>query len=418
MKGSASSVTRDVRSPSVSRNKSPPIRSAITRPIGRSPSGGIESPIDQADRLSYEACNRNQRDDQRMGGRDQGDRQTRRDQHAKRNRSPAFTREESQPPVISDDLWGAIKANGRREHRGGTASHASSSKRRRGNSRDTEGPSNVDLLVNVAQISNRTPIRFATDPTGDPFVDSAADSSTVGKFFSSHSQAGRWSDAGSPRVRRFSSPQGQEHLRGEIGLRNVISRAINPSRRAMGAPSLPLMNDYRRFVNPPGRIQADHSMNAKYGEGTAVRTINEHARSVVYNEGDGKYFRRNPRLNGESKKRATRRASEELRMLLFRPQRQGRLDPFLAFTVEEVAFARLPYRYRVLAETGDRARVKILAWGGLRSIRHRLGLPGDRSFYHEFNSAVSACRDWHNAQYDARPMSQRFMICRWILLIG
>ena len=80
-------------------------------------------------------------------------------------------------------------------------------------------------------------------------------------------------------------------------------------------------------------------------------------------------------LGDDPKKGAIGRASGELWLRLYRRQPQDLRDPYVAFTEEEVAFARLQYRYRVLAETGDQARVKILARGELRAIRHRLGSP-------------------------------------------
>ena len=173
----------------------------------------------------------------------------------------------------------------------------------------------------------------------------------------------------------------------------------------MEAPALPLMNDFRQFTTPPGLVQVDHDMNSKYGEGTAVRSINEPVERVVKTEGDDKYFRRNLRLGDDPKKRAIGRASGELRLRLYRRHPQDPRDPFLSFTEEEeVAFARLPYRYRVPAETGDHDRVKISAMCELRAIRHHLGFPHGKSFYPEFDNAANAYRDWETTQYEERPV--------------
>ena len=143
----------------------------------------------------------------------------------------------------------------------------------------------------------------------------------------------------------------------------------------MEAHALPLMNDVRLFTTPPGLVQVDHDMNSKYGEGTAVRSTKEPLERLVKTEGDGKYFRRNLRLGDEPKKGSIRREPVELRLRLYRRRPQDPRDPFVSLTEEEVALARLPYRYRVLAETGGHGRVKILAIDELRAIRHRLGFP-------------------------------------------
>ena len=59
------------------------------------------------------------------------------------------------------------------------------------------------------------------------------------------------------------------------------------------------MNELRQFTISPGLIQVDHTMNNKYGAGTAVRSISEPVERIVKNEGGGKYFRRNLRLNDD-----------------------------------------------------------------------------------------------------------------------
>ena len=69
----------------------------------------------------------------------------------------------------------------------------------------------------------------------------------------------------------------------------------------MDAPSLPLMNDYRRCVDPHGLIQVNHSADQKYGDGAAVRSIDESVAGPTKNDGDDHYFGRNLRLNDAPK---------------------------------------------------------------------------------------------------------------------
>ena len=174
---------------------------------------------------------------------------------------------------------------------------------------------------------------------------------------------------------------GQASLIDEDGRRNVVSNDPRPVRRPMDDPSLPIMRDFRRFVDPLGLPHVRHSANKDYGDGTAARSINEPVDRTVKNGGCDHYCRMNLRLNDDQNNRAIRRASGELWLMLLRRQSQDTLGPFVAFTEEECAFARLPYRYRALSETADPSRVKILAMGELRAIRHRLGNPRDRSFF-------------------------------------
>ena len=120
-----------------------------------------------------------------------------------------FTLEESHPPIISENIRNVIKASDQRGDRHGADSRDSSSKRSRKNSRDTGILSNVDLVSNVAQISNRTPNRFANNPKGCPFVDSEPDAPTVKKVFSSQCRENFQSGDVSSMVRWFQAPSGK-----------------------------------------------------------------------------------------------------------------------------------------------------------------------------------------------------------------
>ena len=91
----------------------------------------------------------------------------------------------------------------------------------------------------------------------------------------------------------------------------------------MSAPALPLMRDYRRFVNLDGLGQVNHNMNGKYGDGAAARSLDLPPGGGVRGKyGDesnkGNYFRRNLLLNDDGRKRDLRQAPGELRVLIYR----------------------------------------------------------------------------------------------------
>lgn len=157
------------------------------------------------------------------------------------------------------------------------------------------------------------------------------------------------------------------------------------------------MRDYRRFVVPPGLVQANHSAGEKYGAGTVVRRMElpkmNVSRKVDGDSDNWNYFRRNLRLIGDPAKRAIREASEERRMLLYRRNPHDSMGQLVDFN-EELAFARFPHRFRVLGETGDHSRVNILARGEMRAIRHRKNDPDGQSFLEEFDMAITAYRNW------------------------
>ena len=178
----------------------------------------------------YEVCNRKQRDERKRGEREKENSHQINNQQVKRNLSPVFNREGSQRPVISGGMWNVIVANGQRSGRSETASHGSSSKRSRGDSHEVQWPSDTRRHSNVAQTSSGLAKRRIPDPLGDLSPDSASDVSTVKIFLSTRSNESGKSGNFPPR-RRFSSSQGNGHLRDESGRRNVASRALDPSRR-------------------------------------------------------------------------------------------------------------------------------------------------------------------------------------------
>ena len=87
------------------------------------------------------------------------------------------------------------------------------------------------------------------------------------------------------------------------------------------------------------------------------------------------------------------------------------MDPFLAISEEAIAFAHLPYRYRVLSETGVLARSKVLERDALRKIRHRQDDTEDNTFYEEFDMAVAAYQQWNLSRRGSR-IALRYILIR------
>ena len=167
-----------------------------------------------------------------------------------------FKREEPQHPIIAEDLRGAIKSHDERNGRFYRGSRGFPSRRSRVDSRP-----GTDFLTNDTQSSDHTSRRSATETRDIPHVDPAFDS---------------------PSLRMFLTHQGQEHIFGENGLRNVgPPRALQHPSQPMDAHSLPLMRDYRMFSDSPGLAQASHSANDKYGARTVVRGSSNHPGRVV-----------------------------------------------------------------------------------------------------------------------------------------
>ena len=268
------------------------------------------------------------------------------EQAEERERSNDFKREESVPPTISEEVWNYIKSTDKRKS-GEVRSRDSSSKRSRQNPRSSRDSEDV-VIGGRKEFSSRTPR-------------SQDEKSSQGSTINRKNAMGF-------RVKK----------KFDTKVKNNDS-----SSSTMRAPPLPLMLESRKFTNPPGLVQSDK------------RNEELEKSRIVKSEGDDRYFRKNLRLNDDSQKRALRGKSEELWLQLFRRQPEDPMDPLAAFTEEEVAFARMPFRFRILAETGDRARVKILARDELRTIRYKSGNPNDESFYKEFDEAVEQYRNWH-----------------------
>lgn len=128
------------------------------------------------------------------------------------------------------------------------------------------------------------------------------------------------------------------------------------------------------------------------------------ARRVSDDPNKEHYFRRNLRLTNDPANPAIRNHSEELWILLYRWNPLDSLDPLIAFSDKEIAFVRLPFRFRVSAETGGRDRANILAIDKLRAIRNRRNDPDDQTFFEEFDMAVTAYKNWRLAQKEERGM--------------
>ena len=151
----------------------------------------------------------------------------------------------------------------------------------------------------------------------------------------------------------------------------------------------------------------------KYGVRTVIRSIEHPPKPRIKAEngeiGEESYFRRKLRLIDDQGNQATRRSPGGLRALLYGRNPEDSVGPFVAYTEDEGPFARIPYRFRALSETGDRARVEILARDDIRSTRHLLRFPNGRSFFREFYMEVSEYRKWH---FDQRRNRLRRRRCR------
>ena len=289
----------------------------------------------------------------------------------KRGRSPAFKREESQPPIISEGLWKVIKSNGQRLVRGKNGGDSSSKRSR-------QNPRNTPVLRGGKEFTSGAKQRKSSASSVAGSVGASSEVSTVKKFFSTRSP--------SPPECRNDGPS-----------RMTSEGAANKMR----APPIPSRLGSRRFSKPPGLVQSE-GMSSQ-----VIRSVGEGENRNTKIEGDGKYFRKNLRLIGDPQKRALRRTSEEIWLLLFRRQPDDPMDPLAAYIEEEVGFARLPYRYRILAETGDRARVKILARDELRTIRNKSGNANGETFFKEFDDAMGQYRKWHVSRKVKQPNKRR-----------